>query len=492
MIIKVVAGKILPPNGALHKKIALQDKKSMKTASEKILGRVLVVDDDQDMLDLLAAELESRLFLVDRTDTLSTMKTLVRQHSYDAILLDLVIDRDNALELLPYLAREAPFTKVVIMTAYGSVPLAVEATHKGASDFILKGDSVQSLVDRFLQHIPDSSAAKDHSMEQLFQEIGLVGRSEAFCQVLDMIARIRSTDAHVLILGESGTGKELVARAIHRVSTRRRERFIALNCAAIPETLLESELFGYTKGAFTDARSNRKGIFESCSDGTLLLDEIGELPLNLQAKILRVLQEHELTPLGSTQSIKVNTRIIAATHRDLEEETLLGRFREDLYFRLNIIPIYLPSLRERKGDIEVLTRCFIERFNKRYDKSIGFPSRDILARLEAYDWRGNIRELQNAIERAVVLSKDDALHIEDILARKNRQRHNAAEGQISASIDFETNYAAAKEAFERAFLVRLMGLARGSIAEAARLSGRYRSDIYRLMTKYGIDAQNFK
>jgi DNA-binding NtrC family response regulator len=368
----------------------------------------------------------------------------------------------------------------------------VEATHKGASDFILKGDSVASLVDRFLLHIPDESAAQDSSLEELYQDIGLVGRSEAFREVLDMIARIRNTDANVLILGESGTGKELVARAIHRSSARGKERFVALNCAAIPETLLESELFGYTKGAFTDARSSRKGIFESCSDGTLLLDEIGELPLNLQAKILRVLQEHEVTPLGSTQSVKVNTRIIAATHRDLEEETLLGRFREDLYFRLNIIPIYLPSLRERKDDIEALTRSFIERFNKRYDKAIRFPSRDILARLEAYDWRGNIRELQNAIERAVVLSQDNVLHIEDILARKNRQRDNASAGRPQESGEFETNYAAAKEAFERAFLLRLMGLAHGSISEAARLSGRYRSDIYRLLAKYGIDAQQYK
>lgn len=464
----------------------------MKIASGKIQGRVLVLDDDVDMLDLLAAELEGRLYLVDRTSTLSTMKTLLRQHSYDAILLDLVIGSDNALEVLPYLAREAPFTKVVIMTAYGSVPLAVEATHKGASDFILKGDSVSSLIDRFLLHIPDENVAQDSSMEQLYEEIGLMGRSEAFRQVLEMIQRIRNADANVLILGESGTGKELVARAIHRTSSRAKERFVALNCAAIPENLLESELFGYTKGAFTDARTNRKGIFESCSEGTLLLDEIGELPLNLQAKILRVLQEHEVTPLGSTQSIKVNTRIIAATHRDLEEETLLGRFREDLYFRLNIIPIYLPSLRERKGDIEALTRCFIERFNKRYDKAIRFPARDILARLEAYDWRGNIRELQNAIERAVVLSSDDTLHIEDILARKNRQRGNPRGDIPDSSTDFETNYAAAKEAFERAFLVRLMGLAQGSIAEAARLSGRYRSDIYRLLAKYGIDAQDYK
>jgi DNA-binding NtrC family response regulator len=464
----------------------------MKMAAVKIQGRVLVVDDDADMLDLLTAELENRSYLVDKTQNLNTMKTLLRQHSYDAILLDLVIGPDNALEVLPYLAREAAFTKVVIMTAYGSVPLAVEATHKGASDFILKGDSVTSLVDRFLSHIPDESVAQDSSLEELYQDIGLVGRSEAFRAVLDMIARIRNTDAHVLILGESGTGKELVARAIHRSSTRGKERFVALNCAAIPETLLESELFGYTKGAFTDARSNRKGIFESCSDGTLLLDEIGELPLNLQAKILRVLQEHEVTPLGSTQSVKVNTRIIAATHRDLEEETLLGRFREDLYFRLNIIPIYLPSLRERKDDIEALTRSFIERFNKRYEKSIHFPSRDILTRLEAYDWRGNIRELQNAIERAVVLSQDKVLHIEDILARKNRQRDNTAAGSSQENGEFETNYAAAKEAFERAFLLRLMGLARGSISEAARLSGRYRSDIYRLLAKYGIDAQQYK
>ena len=317
----------------------------------------------------------------------------------------------------------------------------------------------------------------------------MLGKSKIMESVFATVEKVAPTDATVIIIGESGTGKELVARAIHQLSKRRNSTFEALNCAAIPETLLESELFGHKRGAFTDAKADRKGIFEVCSDGSLFLDEIGETPLGIQAKLLRVIQEKQITPLGSSKSMSINTRIIAATNRDLEDEVARGRFRDDLYFRLNVISVFLPPLRERPEDIDILVNAFIDRFNERYRRNVKHAGRDILARLELYGWPGNVRELQNAVERAVVLTKDDELHIEDIMQRKLKPCSTAG----ASSQEFPTLcYLEAKEAFERVFLQKVLSAAKGSIAEAARLSGRYRSDIYRLMERYGLAGESFK
>lgn len=304
-----------------------------------------------------------------------------------------------------------------------------------------------------------------------------------------------------MIQGESGTGKEVVARVIHECSGRSEERFEAINCAAIPENLLESELFGHVKGAFTDAKSDRKGIFEICSKGTLLLDEIGDMPLSLQSKLLRVLEEKEVVPLGASKPIQVSTRVIAATHRDLIEEIDAGNFREDLYFRLSIVPLQIPPLRRRKEDILILANAFVEEFNERFKKTIQLPKNDVAQRLIHYDWPGNIRELRNCIERAVVLSPDSELHLEDLfshLYQAGREKKVvAAQGtpldqNLLDSKIFELPLTEAKQAFEKVYIEMLLEKTGGNISEVARICGRYRADIYRLFDKYGIDPNHFR
>jgi DNA-binding NtrC family response regulator len=455
------------------------------------LGRILVVDDDLDMCEVLRSSLEYEGFRVETCQNLDQMKTKIKQYSFDAILLDLVLGEESGIEALPFVVREVPFSVVIVMTAYGSIELAVEAMGAGATSFLTKSDDPNKITKELkakLEIRPTAGVGSDG----VFKDLSIIGRSPAMLSLQSDIEHIKDTEATVLIHGESGTGKELVARALHRLSKRSNARFEALNCAAIPENLLESELFGHKRGAFTDAKTDRKGIFEVCSDGTLLLDEIGEMPLSLQSKLLRVLQEREVTPVGGSGAIKVNTRVVAATNRDLEEEVGRGRFREDLYFRLNVLPIHLPALRERPEDIPLLVESFVQKFNNRYAKAIQPPTLDLLIRLKAYQWPGNVRELENAIERAVILSKDDQLHLEDILRRKQTKLSATDLALQSLGAGDNFSYVEAKEAFEKAFLMRILTASKGSIAEAARLSGRYRSDIYRLMDKYGISKDDFK
>lgn len=453
--------------------------------------RILVVDDDIDMTAVLKSSLEYDGFRVEVATSLDEMKTKIKQCSYDAILLDLFLGDENGAEALPFLVREAPFTVVIVMTVFGSLELAVKAVQRGAATFVAKADDPKKITSelkiRLLHRKPTTATSNN---DEAFRQVGLLGNSPAYRHVLDQVVRIKDTDATVLIYGESGTGKELIARAIHKFSQRSDQHFETLNCAAIPETLLESELFGHKRGIFADAEIDRKGLFEVCSDGTLLLDEIGEMTLALQAKLLRALQQREVTPLGASLSIRVNTRIMAATNCDLEEEVLAGRFREDLFHRLNVISVYLPPLRDRREDIPFLVDVFLENFNTRYGKKVGAANKDVLLRMEAYDWPGNVRELQNAVERAVILSNDDELHIEDILQKKMPKKNSGVLLQTERAMTL--SYAEAKEAFERAFVMRILTASKGCIAEAARLSGRYRSDIYRLAERYKINPDEFK
>ncbi len=458
--------------------------------------KILVVDDDPDLRDLLTAVLEKEGFQVDTCQDLSGMKECVRRSSYQGILLDLFLGTENGVAALPFLAAEAPLTQVIVMTAFGSIERAVEAMRLGASSFISKSQDAHSIATELKQRLQPTATtllpASSH-FKHIFQDIGLWGESPQMQAVFDDIIQIRASDAPVLIQGESGTGKELVARALHRFSPQSAGPFAALNCAAIPENLLESELFGHKKGAFTDAKADRKGIFEICSEGTLFLDEIGDMPLPLQVKILRVLQEKQIVPLGASKPVPIHTRVITATLRDIEDEVMRGRFREDLFFRINVFMIYLPPLRQRQSDITLLANAFIASFGERYGKSIRPLSRDIALRLEAYSWPGNVRELQNAIERAVVLAKTDTLLIEDILRQRPRLKtEDGREGPSEREELSGLSYAAAKEEFEKNFLVRLLKASKGSITEAARLSGRYRSDIYRLLERHGIQPDAYK
>jgi DNA-binding NtrC family response regulator len=310
--------------------------------------------------------------------------------------------------------KSAPYSKVYLLASDSTIHAAVDAMKRGATGYFEKTRDLASLVSDLLalqQRSSDQSVIGDGDCCA-----SLIGESKAILEVKDAIVRLKDVDSMVLLLGESGTGKEVIARAIHASSNRAKHRFDAVNCGAIPEALLESELFGHKRGAFTDAKADRKGIFELCSNGTLLLDEIGDMPLSLQMKLLRVLQEWEVTPVGCSTAIKVNTRVIAATHHDLKAEARSKQFREDLYYRLSIVVLHAPPLRERKEDIPLLSEHFLQLLQKRFSRGVQPLSHSVLSRMMAYDWPGNVRELQNALERAVVMSLNGQIHIKDVFA----------------------------------------------------------------------------
>jgi DNA-binding NtrC family response regulator len=457
--------------------------------AKEYAGRVIVVDDDRVVCELLQAVLESNGFDVTIAHDLATLKHAVSQRFYDAVLLDLYIGDEDGLEALPFLAQKAPYTKTIMMSANGTIEVAVTAMDRGASAFVAKSKDATEIVKELLQRLKKSKEAPGSTF--VSGTASIIGRSQPMTEVIKRIDRIKDVDSTVLVVGESGTGKEVVARAIHQTSNRKDHRFEAINCAAIPATLLESELFGHKKGAFTDAKVDRKGIFEVCSDGTLLLDEIGEMPVELQAKLLRVLQEKEVTPIGSSRGIKINTRVVAATNKNLTDLVKAGQFREDLYFRLAVLTIELPSLRERKDDIPLLVEAFVQKMNERFNKTIAAPSKELLAKLMGYNWPGNIRELQNAVERGVVLSPDGSLHLEDMIPPAVSSLYE--EKNDGLSIDYlTTTLSEAKDRFEKEYLRQLLEMTRGNISEIARISGRYRADIYRLLSKHGVEWEEFR
>jgi DNA-binding NtrC family response regulator len=326
-------------------------------------------------------------------------------------------------------------------------------------------------------------------------ELGLIGQSFAIQEVRDAIDRLKQVDSMVLLLGESGTGKEVVARAIHKSSDRANQRFDAINCGAIPEALLESELFGHKRGAFTDAKADRKGIFELCTNGTLLLDEIGDMPLMLQMKLLRVLQEWEVTPVGSSVPVKIKTRVISATHHDLKSEAHAKQFREDLYYRLSIVMIHLPPLRERLEDVPVLSAHFLDGLKKRFNREVRPLSPSVLNRMLKHHWPGNVRELQNALERAVVMSRNGELDSKDIFAHLCPVvKESVPEPERNAfdSSLYHWPLTEAKLEFERNYLKFHLTTSRGQIPEVADKSGRYKADVYRLLSRHGIDQTCFR
>jgi DNA-binding NtrC family response regulator len=456
--------------------------------------QLLVVDDDITTGELLQAAFEERGFRVSRATDLTSMRARLRERSFDCVLLDLFLGSEMGLEALPELVREYPYTKVFVMSASGTVQLAVDALEKGASTFLCKSKDPRELVPVVVEKLAAVSPAGSVSGSQVTEAAGLVGRSGAMRELAEKVQRFASIDSTVVVTGESGTGKELVARAIHRLSPRANGRFEAVNCGAIPENLLESELFGHRRGAFTDAKTDRKGLFEICDGGTLFLDEIGEMPLSLQVKLLRVLQEFEVMPLGAGSPVRVNTRVICATNRNLAREVEQGRFRADLYYRISVLHVHLPPLRERASDIPLLVESFLEKFNRRFHRDIAPPSRELMARLETYSWPGNIRELQNAVERAVVLSTDGQLHLEHMFDPSTRTDEdptaNAGEDRTSAL--WSSPLSEAKRHFEKAYLEHLLEVTGGNVSEVARLSGRYRTDIHRLLSKYGVESSTYR
>ncbi|RME14574.1 MAG: sigma-54-dependent Fis family transcriptional regulator [Bdellovibrio sp.] len=455
---------------------------------------VLVVDDDADVRQLLRICLEKEGLRVKEAGSFDELKSQVQAYSFDAALVDVYLGEDNGLDVLTYLIREAPYTKVFIMTGHESISLAVEAMEKGATSFLPKSLGPLNMIRTFLEKYEFPPVGGDENVlpyGRAFIPQGLVGQSPSMRQILDQIEQMKDADSTVLIWGESGTGKELIARALHQNSLRRSGRLEAINCGAIPENLLESELFGYKKGSFTDAKRDKKGLFEVCSDGTLVLDEIGEMPLSLQVKLLRVLQEKEVRAIGASETVQVNTRVIAVTNKNLMEEVEKGAFRQDLYFRLSVLQIEVPSLRKRSEDIPLLVQHFIDKYNRQFGKNVRVPGHELMSRLKAYHWPGNIRELQNSIERAVVLSRDGEIHLEHIFchAKPSSSHEKGGDGQFLRTLPF--SHDEAKRLFERNYLEKLLREAKGNISKAARLAGKHRVEIYRLMEKHNVKKEDF-
>ena len=383
--------------------------------------RILVVDDDLEMCGLLSDGLSGEGFSVITTgDSLEAAKIL-KKEEFDLIVTDLKMEGLKGLDLLEEAKRAAALTPVIIITAFGTIESAIKAIKMGAYDYITKPFQMNELVLTVKKALENRLLKKEvirlrKEVESRYDFHQLIGKSPSMQKIYDLIERISDSSSNVLITGESGTGKELVAKAIHYNGVRKEGPFVAINCAAIPETLLESELFGYKKGAFTDAKTDKKGLMFEAHEGTLFLDEITEMAPTLQAKLLRVIEEREVRPLGDTNSYPIDVRIISTSNRDIVSSIQEGRFREDLYYRLKVIDIEMPPLRERKEDIPILVQHFVHKFSKEVKKSVSGVSEDALRVLVNYSWPGNVRELENIIQRAITLSRHQGILPDDLPA----------------------------------------------------------------------------
>lgn len=446
----------------------------------------MIVDDDRNLLELLGMILQSSDYEVTTANDGETALGIVKDEIFDLAVIDLKLPRTDGITLMHDIHQINPEMPVIILTAHSSVKSAVEAIRKGAFNYLEKPfdpDALLLQIERALENRRLHSEVKrlEGILEERYTFANIIAISSRMKAVLSLISRVASTDSTVYIHGDSGTGKELVAKALHIASSRKEKPFTAINCAAIPETLLESELFGYEKGAFTGAVRNSKGLFAQTDGGTLFLDEIGDMPLSLQAKLLRVLQDRKFYPLGSEKPCEVDIRLITATNKDLEEEVKNGGFREDLFYRIHVIPVFVPPLRERREDIIPLAEHFLKKASERMNRDIKGFTPMALQKLMLYDWPGNVRELENAIEYAIVTSRMDLISDDCILPLKTEKTSLSPKP-----------YREAKEDFEREYLTWVLEMARGNVSKAAGLAGRYRADFYGLLKKYDIKPESFK
>ena len=391
----------------------------------------------------------------------------------------------DGVSLMERFHEASPETPVVILTAHGSIENAVEAMKRGAYNYLTKPFEPQELliqIERALEKRSLTSRIKNLEglLHKSYDFANIVARSKGMQKVLDVVSTIARTDSTVYLQGESGTGKELVAKAIHLASHRKGKPFVAINCAAIPETLLESELFGHEKGAFTGAVRSTKGLFTQAHEGTIFLDEIGDMPVSIQAKLLRVLEERSFYPVGSEKPVDVDTRIIVATNRDLEDLIQKDLFRRDLYYRIHVIPIYLPPLRERKEDIPPLVEYILKKFNDRMKKNITGLDPRAMQKLIQYGWPGNVRELENTLECAAAITQKDTIDEDLVLTTKPSNSHRLPPLKE------------ARDEFERDYLTQILRKAKGNVSQAARLAGKYRSDFYDLLRKHNVSVEAFK
>ena len=444
---------------------------------EKNQKRILLVDDDKSLLQLIAMRLSATGYAVTTAESGQAALAALAVSPCELVITDLRMEGMDGLALFDAIHREAPALPVVILTAHGTIPEAVAATQRGVFGFLTKPFDPKVLLETVAEALRLSGAPRGADAAWRTE---LLTRSPAMEALLAQARRVALSDAAVCILGASGTGKELLARAIHRASRRADAPFVAVNCGAIPEGLLESELFGHKRGSFTGAVQDRIGLFQAAKGGTLFLDEIGDMPPALQVKLLRTLEERTVRPVGSNESIEVDVRVVSATHRKLEERIAAGEFREDLYYRLNVVKLALPTLAERREDIPLLASHFLADFARRYERPRLALSPEAMELLVAASWQGNVRQLLNVVEQAVALSSTDV-----IPASLVRQALDAGDSSL-APLD------EARRAFERDYLARILKITAGNVTHAARLAGRNRTEFYRLLDRHALEPGMFK
>ncbi|MBN1239666.1 MAG: sigma 54-interacting transcriptional regulator [Gammaproteobacteria bacterium] len=444
--------------------------------TDRARGRILLVDDDPGLLRLLSIRLRAERYDVEAAESAMEALGILPRFRPDLVITDLRMENMDGIGLLKEIQRQWPGLCVLLLTAHGTIPDAVEATQSGAFGFLTKPVDKQQLLDAVERAMKISGLPKTE--DEWNAEI--ITRSPIMQECLQQARMVAGSDARVLLTGESGTGKELMARAIHRASARKDEPFVAINCSAMAENLLESELFGHEKGAFTGATRSHKGLFQAANGGTLLLDEIGDMPMRLQVKLLRVLQEQQVRPVGSTEAVPVDTRVVSATHQDLNDLMIKGAFREDLYYRLNVVNIQLPPLRQRREDVPLLVEHFLEQIAAESGTERKVYAPEAVELLVASQWPGNVRQLYNTVRQNVALSP--ARIITADLVR------NALGEQANALPSFSQ----ARDEFTRNYLSQLLQITGGNVSQAARLAKRNRTDFYKLLGRHQLNPEQFK
>ncbi|MFA6924314.1 MAG: sigma-54 dependent transcriptional regulator [Bacteroidales bacterium] len=445
------------------------------------LGRILIIDDEEKIRFLLHRILELEKFEIFEAPDAKTAFKKLEQSDIDVVLCDVKLPDVDGVELSHQIKIKYPLVEIIILTAYGNIPDSVKAIKYGAFDYITKGDDndkIIPLVHRALEKVKlQKRLQRLEKHIEKFSLDGIIGKSKNILEAIELAKKVAPTDATVLLLGETGTGKELFSQSIHNASPRKDKPFIDVNCSAFPKELLESEVFGHKKGAFTGANYDKKGLFEEADEGTLFLDEIGDMHIDLQGKLLRFLETQTFTRVGETKPTHVNVRIISATNKNLENECKIGNFREDLYYRLSVFKIRIPSLTERKEDIELLANHFIDVYSTKIKKNIKGMNKEFFNKLMNYNWKGNTRELKNIIERAVILAEKNILTI-DLLP------FEISDSNASSSINIEN---ASLADIEKSYILKVLSLSEGNKSKAAEKLGIGLTTLYRKLEQYQIE-----
>ena len=448
--------------------------------------KILLADDEKTFRETFFKVLQEEGFTVDAFDNGLDAIDAIRQKVYDIAVLDIDMPGADGIRVLKEITKVRPDTRVIMITAYGTVEMAVEAIKLGAAEYVMKPVIFEDVLIKIKQQaryrrLQEENLELKSELGSVFSIDQIISESPLMTRIFETIYKVANTKSNVLVTGESGTGKEMVAHAIHSLSGGFPGRFVAVNCSAIPEGLIESELFGHKKGSFTSAVDDKKGLFEAAQGGTLFLDEIGYMPLSCQVKLLRAVEERRITPVGSTESIPVELRVIAATNKNLLNEMAAGHFREDLYYRLNVVGIHLPPLRDRKEDIPKLVQHFMAKYNKEMGKSCTSISEKAMNILANYEWKGNIRELQNIIERAIIFAEGDVIEVSDI-------------GLVGVSSDAAENedrpLQDALRRFERDYIFKILKKCKGDKAEAAKVLGVGVSTLYRKISELEMNVES--